>query len=246
MAGDRKFTHMVSQGLLSLTQLWRLQETDSALDTRRASLDDARARIGPSNEVADAERVLAERDGELRTARGELKDAELAADDLKGKIAPAEEKLYSGSIRNPKELSDLQADIDQLKRQLAAAEDRVLECISSVEAAERAHAEAQSALTALTDSWRAEQAELTERAERLAAEVALYERQRSEQAEGIDTATLKTYDHVRRTHQGRGLAKLDRNLCTGCRISLPTNIVNRTRSGNNLVHCPNCERILIA
>ena len=40
------------------------------------------------------------------------------------------------------------------------------------------------------------------------------------------------------------MAKLDRDLCTGCRISLPTNMVNKARSGNALVQCPNCERIL--
>jgi predicted nucleic acid-binding Zn-ribbon protein len=57
---------------------------------------------------------------------------------------------------------------------------------------------------------------------------------------------LRTYNHIRIAHQGRALAKLDRNLCTGCRISLPTNVVNKARTGNALVQCPNCERILYA
>ena len=42
------------------------------------------------------------------------------------------------------------------------------------------------------------------------------------------------------------MAKLDRNLCLGCRISLPANFVTKARAGNTLVQCPNCERMLVA
>ena len=51
--------------------------------------------------------------------------------------------------------------------------------------------------------------------------VAEYDAQRSEEAAEIAPDMLRTYDHIRIAHQGRALAKLDRNLCTGCRISLP-------------------------
>jgi predicted nucleic acid-binding Zn-ribbon protein len=40
------------------------------------------------------------------------------------------------------------------------------------------------------------------------------------------------------------MARLDRNLCLGCRISLPVSTVNRARAGAVVVQCPNCERIL--
>jgi predicted nucleic acid-binding Zn-ribbon protein len=226
--------------------LWRLQEIDSALDTRRASLDGAREQIGETDELVAARATLAERRVTLREAESAQKDIELQADDLKAKITAAEQKLYSGTIKNPKELADLQADVDSIKRHLATVEDQDLEALGAVETAENERRAAEAEATALEAAWAEEQSELNERIARLTVEIAQYEQERQELTPNIDPALLKTYDHTRRTHQGKGMARLDRNLCMGCRISLPTNVVNRARAGNALVQCPNCERILYA
>ncbi len=232
--------------MMRTADLWRLQETDSALDSRRATIDDARSRLGEPEEI-DATRIdLAEKTRVYREAESSQKDLELQADDVKSKIAPAEEKLYSGKIKNPKELGDLQLDIDQHKRQLSAIEDQDIEALSAVEAAEREMHTAAEHLETLEAAWREERAELTERIERLTAEVAEYEAERAEQAADVERDLLSVYEHVRRAHQGKGVARLDRNLCLGCRISLPTSTVNKARAGSALVQCPNCERILCA
>jgi hypothetical protein len=232
--------------MMRTADLWRLQEIDSALDARRATLEDARSRIGASEEVAAARAELEEKTSAHRAAESSQKDLELQADDLRGKIAPAEEKLYSGAIKNPKELADLQHDIEQHKKQLSMLEDQDIEALSLVEAADSEEREAQSRLDELDKAWREEQAELSERIERLTEEIAGYEAERRDHAADIEPEILRTYDHVRRAHQGRGVARLDRNLCLGCRISLPTSTVNKARAGNALVQCPNCERILCA
>jgi hypothetical protein len=230
-----------------LSDLWQLQETDSALDTRRASLADAEARLCDSEELLAARARADELHSVLRAAESTQKDVDLEAGELRAKIGPQEAKLYGGTIKNPKELAALQADIDQLKRHLGSVEDREIEAIAAVEAADAEHRAAVAELTAIEQAWREEQAELTERVTRLTSEIAEYEEQRGDRAEYVDDAALiKTYDRLRVAHQGRAMAKLDRNLCLGCRISLPLNLVNRARAGSALVQCPNCERILLA
>jgi hypothetical protein len=230
----------------NITELVRLQEADLALDSRRATLAAAESRIGETDELLQLrERVAMLRDA-LHAAEGTQKDVELEADALKAKIAPAEEKLYSGAVKNPKELTDLQADVDQLKRQLSSVEDRDLEALTSLESAQSESRTAEAELAALEQSWAAEQAELTATIARLGTEIGELEGTRRERVEYIDNDLLARYDHVRRAHQGRGVAKLDRNLCLGCRISLPVSMVNKARSGGAVVQCPNCERILYA
>ena len=61
----------------------------------------------------------------LANARSLQREVEREADDIRAKIGPIETKLYGGSVRQPKELADIQADIEQLKRHLSAAEDRI-------------------------------------------------------------------------------------------------------------------------
>lgn len=237
---------MPAQQLSLISDLWKLQEIDSALDARRASLEDAEARLGESEELLTARERTRELTGTARRARTEQKDIELEADELRSKITPLETKLYGGSVRNPKELADIQADIDQLKRHLSAVEDRDLEALSLLETTESDLRMATAELETLEAAAADEQRELHERIARLSSEVDVYATRRDEQAAHIDRPTLKTYDHLRQAHQGRALAKLDRNLCLGCRISLPTSVVNKARAGNAIAHCPNCERILVA
>ena len=232
--------------MMRTADLWRLQEIDSALDARRATIEDAQSRIGPSDEVAAARAELDEKVAAHRAAESAQRDLELQADDLRAKIAPAEQKLYSGAIKNPKELADLQHDIEQHKRQLSTIEDLDIDALSAVEVAEHARSEAQARLETLEREWSEEQQALADRVERLTDEVAGYEAERRDQATDIEPDILRTYEHVRRAHQGKGVARLDRNLCLGCRISLPTSTVNKARAGNALVQCPNCERILCA
>jgi uncharacterized protein len=142
-------------------------------------------------------------------------------------------------------LADLQAEIESLKRHVATVEDRDIESLGALEGAE---AEAQAAAAerdALEATWRSEQAALRGRLDQLAGEIAVLDTQRRAQAEYVPAETLKMYDRLRIAHQGRALARLERNLCTGCRISLPANLVTRARAGSTLVQCPNCERILV-
>lgn len=230
--------------MIQISDLVRLQETDTALDSRRASLEDAESRLRESEEVESERLRVQELREALRAARSRQRDIEAEADALRAKIAPEEEKLYSGAIKNPRELSDLQHEIDQLKRHLAQVEDRNLEAMSVVEQAEAELSAAEQHLAALEAEWQAEQRALTEKIDRLREEIAAYEEERAERSAYVDDETLQRYEHIRRAHQGRGVARLDRNLCTGCRISLPVSIVNRARSGSMIVQCPNCERIL--
>ena len=227
-------------------ELWLLQEDDTALDSRRASLADAESRIGESEDIGALRERVAELRAAARTAESEQKDIELEADALRAKIAAEETKLYSGSIKNPKELKDLQEEIDQLRRHVSAVEDRDLEAMASMDTATAELRAAEEELSSAESAWNDEQAELTERIERLRREIAEHEASHRAHAENIAADLLRTYDRLRASHQGKGVAKLDRNLCMGCRISLPVNLVNRARAGSTLTQCPNCERILIA
>ncbi|HEY7801236.1 MAG TPA: C4-type zinc ribbon domain-containing protein [Dehalococcoidia bacterium] len=237
---------LAGQTMSLIADLWKLQEIDVALDARRASLEDAQARLGETEDLLAVRARADETAAALTSARSLQREVEREADDIRAKIGPMETKLYSGSVRQPKELADIQADIDQLKRQLSAAEDRDLEALSSVESAESDARVAAAERDAQDAAWNEEQSALHERIEELRGEIAESEEQRRDQAEYVEPAELKMYDRLRAAHNGRALARLDRNLCLGCRISLPVNLVSKARSGSTLVQCPNCERILVA
>jgi len=40
------------------------------------------------------------------------------------------------------------------------------------------------------------------------------------------------------------VVKVERGMCQGCRISLPMSVLQKARSGFDVVQCVSCERIL--
>jgi hypothetical protein len=82
-----------------------------------------------------------------------------------------------------------------------------------------------------------ERAALEEKAQALGA-------QRQQQSAAIAPALLSQYEFLRKAHQGRAVASVERGMCTGCRLALPTGELQRVRAGIELVICNSCGRIL--
>lgn len=228
----------------SVAELYALQEVDLALDAARTALADVQSRLGESEELVQAREIVAERQGEARAAEKRFKEQEFEADELMRKIEPLEKKLYQGSVRNPKELQDLQQDIDSLRRRSGRLDDEALVAMEGLEQAQAALQAAQQELAALERTLGAEQVELSVRQGDLEREIAELDERRVERATGIDGTMIRLYDRLAANKQKRAVAKVEGGACQGCRISLPTNLVQRARAGSDIVQCSSCERIL--
>lgn len=228
-----------------VSELYALQEIDLALDADRAAIEDAASHLDEPEELANARVVLAERQEALHAAERLYKDQEYEADQVMAKIQPLEKKLYQGNVVNPKELQDLQHDIDSLKRRRSELDDQALSAMERLEVAQAAHAEAEQELARIAAEHGADVEDATSRTSRLEEEVAELERQRAEQAAAIDAPQLlQLYDRLREGRQRGAVAKVVGGACQGCRISLPMNLIQRARGGHDIVQCSSCERIL--
>jgi predicted nucleic acid-binding Zn-ribbon protein len=231
--------------LTAVSELFALQELDSALDAARAAFEDARSRMGDSEELAEATAAIEEAQASHRAAERLFREREQEADELKHKIEPLEKKLYQGTVTNPKELEDLQLDIDSLKRRRSELEDRALEAMDALEAATQALDEAKRVRAEIEQRVGSEQTELHDRASTLEREIAELEPQREARAATIDPGLLRLYDELLAKRQRRAVARVVGGACQGCRISLPVSVLQRVRGGG-VIQCSSCERILYA
>jgi len=228
----------------SIAELYALQEIDLAIEAARVSLADIESRLGESEELTGAREALAQRQEEARAAEKRFKEQEYQTDEITRKIEPVEKKLYQGSVRNPKELEDLQQDIDSLKRRRSQLDDEALAAMEALEEAQQALRRARAELEELERKHGAEQEELRARKQTLEREIEESQARRGEQVSEVDGVLLRLYDRLVATRQGRAVAKVEGGACQGCRISLPTNLIQRARTGNDTVQCSSCERIL--
>jgi predicted nucleic acid-binding Zn-ribbon protein len=224
--------------------LYALQEIDLALDADRAGIADASSLLDEPEELTDARARLAERQEARHAAERLFNDQEAEADQVAAKIEPLERKLYHGTILNPKELDDLQHDIDSLKRRRSELEDTALSAMDALEGAQAAFAEAERELKELISQHGNDAEEARQRTAALETEVVDLERRRVQQAGEIEAPLIELYERLRANRQGRAVAKVVGGACQGCRISLPMNLIQRARSSNEIVQCSSCERIL--
>ncbi len=227
------------------SQLHDLQALDLELRSNEQRRAEITSQLGDSREVARARQRLDALEQRLEEEIKELHSAEWAADDLSTKLAKVDETLYSGRVRNPKELEDFQADLTSLRGQLSRREDTLLEVMLEREDAEAGLRQAEATLAEVEESWKAQQTSLQETQATLKEEIGVLEAKRTGQVDGMDAAALSLYQALRERREGTAVAVVERGLCQGCRISLPISIVQKARAGAGLVKCVSCERILL-
>ena len=223
-------------------QLYRLQEVDLELESNEQALAKVIGQIGENQAVVTARSELTRRHQRLEEVSRQQRSAEWEIDDFTTKQAALEGKLYSGRIKNPKELANLQHEVDGLKAKHNRAEDKLLEMMEQVSEGEARLAAMGSELERLEVEWQSGQQQLAAEAERHKAIIADLGQRRQLLLDSIDSAAVSLYNEVKR-QKGRAVVKVERGTCRGCGISLSTAQLQQAR-GDQLVQCGNCGRIL--
>jgi uncharacterized protein len=232
----------------TLRRLLELQEVDSAI--RR--LVHRKETLPESQRLAELTENLRELEADLEIATKQHEEIAREQDRIEGemkildnKIAKEEQRLFSGAVSNPKELSALQAEVEMLKRQKSGFEDSLLEVMvqrdQARETLDRLRAE-HSELSTDADRLSKEVADITSEIE---AELATHSRTREAIAPSIPEELLSLYDQLREQKHGIGAAALVGSTCQGCHTTLPAVEVERLRSEGGVQRCDNCRRILV-
>src|SRR5579859_3780736 len=232
----------MSQNQSSL--LYQLQILDLEISQRQTRLAEIDRTLGTNPEVVKATESLDAANKELNPWQVRSRDLDLEIQGIVQKAKAAEQSLYSGNIKNPKELSDLQNEIASLKRHQSQLEDELLEAMTRVEEGQATVGDAQQAFDAAQASWSGSQVDLLGEKNRLDAEVADLHARRKEQAARIDPAALATYEALRPKKRGQAVALLEGDSCKTCGVEQTSMIAQQVRQGNQIVLCASCGRIL--
>lgn len=225
-------------------QLCELQEVDLDIEAKKGTVEQIESQLGESETLVEMRASLVQQKERLTQTSGELRTLEWQLEDLSQKIAHEEDKLYGGSIRNPKELGDLQQEVEHLKGRRRQLEDRVIDIMSEVELTEVSVRTQSGQLREMEQSWRREQERLQAERIELLAEIAALDEKRRGLAAQIDPDSLDLYERLRQARQGKAVVRVEQGMCQGCRITLPMTELQQARAGQRLVQCGSCGRIL--
>jgi hypothetical protein len=223
-------------------QLYQLQELDLEIDSQEQALSQTMSQLGESPAVLRVQSQLQSEQQRLEELRRKQHSAEWEIEDISTKLTPAEETLFSGRVKNPKELANLQHEVEMLKAKRNQMEEKALEIMEQVELSETSVTKISSELETLKAEWQRQQQELADSVERLKAILADLRQKRQLLSAEISPQVVELYQGLRK-ERGTAVARVEQGICRGCRISLPITELQQARSGN-LVKCSSCGRIL--
>ena len=224
--------------------IYRLQCLDSEGDAKQNRLAEIRAALGETKALKQARRALENAQAAVKKWAVRQRDLELETLGISDKSSRSEQRLYSGAVKNPKELTDLQAEVASLRRRRQKLEDDLLEVMIEREEAEATHTQAQQHLDETQALWSNQQANLITEREALQERLAEIEQARAELLPGIEADDLATYQHLRRMKGGRAVTQLSGDACGACGMAVSPNLKWRIRQ-EGVGYCSNCERIIV-
>jgi predicted nucleic acid-binding Zn-ribbon protein len=224
--------------------LYHLQCLDSEGDSVRGRLAEIATALGESQQLVQARQTLKDIQAQVRKWAARQRDLELEIQGLADKAARSEQRLYSGAVKNPKELADLQAEIAALQRRQLKLEDDLLDAMVERDEAESAQIQARQRLDEIQTLWSTEQADLMAEQSELQERAAEIEQERATVLPSIDAGTLTTYQNLRRRKAGLAVTQVTGDACGVCGVGISPNLRWQLREGK-IVYCGNCERIIV-
>ena len=223
-------------------QLYKLQQLDLELQKKQQELSEVENQLSDNKALVAAESRLASQKEQLEDAKKKQKSSEWELEDLQEKIRQIDSKLYSGKIKDPKELVNLEKEVKGLKSQTMTKEDTLLGLMSLVEEAEARAKTTAAELERLKKEWEQRQEIVGPRKSEIEIALAELKGERNRLVEQVDSEAFNIYERIRLA-RGQAVVKVERGRCLGCHITVPTSQWQKAKTGD-LIQCNNCSRIL--
>ncbi|MDY6996209.1 MAG: C4-type zinc ribbon domain-containing protein [Actinomycetota bacterium] len=204
----------------------------AALETAQTTLREANDRLAAVQlALADVDAVVGKSESEIDGVR-QREDRDRA--------------LLDGGTLDPKQLTELQHELDTLQRRQSSLEDSLLEVMERREELageqDRELAGIEDLQTAVADAQRVcdqARADLAHRA-------TMAQTRREELVAGIDDALMALYER-QRARSGAGAGALQGRRCGACRIEIDKGELARIAAAadDEVLQCPECSAILL-
>lgn len=226
--------------------LYQLQKLDSQVNQASNRIAEINHLLTQNETLLQAQSRLERAAEEQKDVRGKLREIEISAHNKRIKMEQSEAALYGGTVKNPKELQDLQTEIASLKRTISQVEDTQLELMVAAEACDQNYREAEAFLNGVKAEQASKIANLTGEMNLLRATLDRLEIERKALVSQINPALLENYIQLRAAKKGLAVVPVEEDCCTACGTTLTAAEIQAARSSTKLVNCPSCGRILYA
>ncbi len=231
------------------SHILELQFIDSEImqaNTKLKSLPEIEQLLHIDKRITSANEELAQVKAEADQIALELRRGEVDVETVTDRIKKDEARLSSGNA-TPKELEQLQHEIESLKKRQVALEEIELEIMVRAEAS----SSRVNTLTTDLSSLETLKSEINQRLATATTDINLLilskTTARNEVVAKIEKPLLDLYEKIRASNGGIGAASLVAGKCNGCNLTINAVEMNRIKAlaADELLRCEECRRILV-
>jgi predicted nucleic acid-binding Zn-ribbon protein len=223
--------------------LYRLQKIDDELRAKKKRLGEVLRLQKPNETLLQARATAAVAAAASEELQAQQRALNLEIRSVADKAKQSEERLYSGVVKNTKELADLQKEINSLVKRRGQLDDSLLEIMLQLEAAQEAQAAVDNHLAQLEAEFAAAKAHLQVEQQELAIGVNQLMTRRESHLPQITAVALDLYNDTVHRRGTTAVVILRVGRCEGCQLTVSSQKVKDVSEGK-LVQCGSCGRIL--
>ncbi len=233
---------------MQLKLLWELQELDLAINDIKRKIENAPQLSGVEEAKeykAEKEREYGELEEKLNNDRKKLKKLELQEQKITGDRQELNDSMYGGKVKNIKELEQMQRRMDSLAEEKKKVEEEILVLMESIEEQEDNLERVERELSEGRQTLVEKENRLEEELNSLNRELSRLQDEREQQSAKIDQQYLDKYQVLAEKCQGKALAKVENDICSGCRVFISSAQRGHLYNPSAMVYCENCGRLLV-
>ena len=227
-----------------LRSLLRVQDLDlqiEALKAREVEIPKQKGNFDIRRKRLGAE--LEEREKAYKDILVEQKECETDIDQMQAQVAKYEQQLFS--IRKNEEYQALLHEIDMVKKQIGLKEERVIALMVAADEAKEHLEEDRKRIDAELQEIERQSVQIDAELEEAIRERQEIEAQREPLAAQVDTDLMTRYARIRANKKtGPAVVPINDEVCSGCHMHIPPQIVNEVLAGEKQHACSHCGRLL--
>ena len=225
--------------------LFQLQEIDLNLDKQKAILEKVDGMLNSNTSLGKLTTEVSEMKQELQHLQLKQKELEFEVTTLKDKFSLLSDRMYGGKLRNTKELASLQEETAYLQKLHNDKEEELLDVLLSIESAETLILSTARNLEMLTISKKEECSKLLIEREKITTTVTNHLIARDRCAAKLPASLLTSYTKIRAKKRGVAVATLAMDMCSVCRVVIPSGELQDIKRTKKPRSCDGCGRILV-
>ena len=228
----------------ALLEVQQLDMDMAKMDVMMRDLPVKRLILGLKVREKEIQQLLAKKEECLRENQRRSRRLNLDLDESRSQLELLNQKLYSGELKNAKELAQMESRCESLRERADALEEEILTLMLQAEEWDAETKEHRGQLEEVQGELQGHLLDFNRTVKRWRREMRELQRLREKAQASIPPSLLATYERMQAKGQGRVVVEVRNGICGGCSVGLSPTQLGKLRKGGQGVFCEHCGRLL--